>query len=146
MPQLTPISSKQAKIFISGVSSQFTSISGGKYSREEVKYNDGNNGIEKTFAAMTTIEGLTLTKPYDPIADKEITAFINTQRLNGKPITITVNPVNADVQGTPIAGAGTITYSDCTLVGYTPAKWDRQSTGLAMIEMSFAVNSVPTYG
>ena len=70
MPQLIPISSKQAKIFVRGINAPFTSISGGKYSREEVKYNDGVNGIEKTYPAMTSIENLTLTKPYDPIADK----------------------------------------------------------------------------
>lgn len=146
MPQLQPISVKQARIFVNGISAPFTSISGGKYGREEVKYNDGVNGLEKTYMGMTAIENLTLGKPFDPVSDKDILAFIANQRSATTGFTVTVSPVNADIAGSPLAGAGTITYTNCALVSYMPSKFDRSGTGLAMIEMVIAVNSLPTYG
>lgn len=146
MPQLQPISVKQAKIFIGGVSAPFTSISGGKYSREDIKYSDGVNGIEKTTPGLITIEALTLTKPFDPVSDKEIASFISNQRNAKQSFTVTVNPVNADAQGSPLAGATTITYTGCVLLSYTPAKFDRNGSGVAMIEMTVQTNELPTYG
>lgn len=146
MPQLQPLSVKQAKVFISGISAPFTSISGGKYTREDIKFNDGVNGMEKSTAGMITIEALTLTKPFDPISDKEIAAFIANQRNAVAGFTVTVNPVNADAQGSPLSGATTITYTGCILLSYTPAKFDRNGNGLAMIEMTVQPNQLPVYG
>lgn len=146
MPQLQPISQKQARIFVNGISAPFISISGGKYSREEVKYNDGVNGMEKTYMGMIVIENLTLGKPFDPVSDKDILAFVIAQRSATTGFTVTVSPVNADAQGSPLAGAGTITYTNCVLVSYMPAKFDRAGNGLAMIEMVISCNSLPTYG
>lgn len=144
MPQLQPISMKQARVTISGSNTGFTSISGGKYSREEVKYNDGNQGIEKTFVGMVAIEQLTLSRPYDPVAEKEIVTFVNNQRTAQQGFTVTVQPVSADVAGTAI-GTG-VTYTGCVLVSYTPAKFDRNGNGLAMTELVIQPTNLPTYG
>lgn len=146
MPQLKPISVKQARITVSGLNDiAFTSISGGKYSREEIKYNDGVNGIERTTAGMITIEALTLTKPHDPVNDKSIAKFMNDLQKSGNFVTITVNPVNSDVAGTDLAGAVSTTYTGCTLISYSPPKFDRNGSGLAMTEVMFAVSQMPTY-
>jgi hypothetical protein len=146
MPQLKPISVKQARITVAGLNDiAFTSISGGKYAREEIKYNDGVNGIERTSAGMISIEPITLTKPHDPVNDKSITKFINDLQKSGNFVTVTVNPVNSDVAGTDLAGAASTTYTGCTLISYSPAKFDRNGNGLAMVEVMFAVSQMPTY-
>lgn len=144
MPQLSPVSVKQARITLSGSNTPFTSISGGKYSREDIKYSDGNVGIEKTFVGMVSIEALTLTRPYDPTAEKEIVAFVNSQRTAQQGFTVTVQPVSADVAGTAV-GTG-VTYTGCVLVSYTPAKFDRNGNGLAMTELVIQPTNLPTYG
>ncbi len=145
MPQLQPISVKQARITVEGLSDIFfTSISGGKYTKESVKYNDGNNGIEKTFSGMVNIEALTLGKPFDPVNDASIATFIKTARSTSKTYTITVQPVASEVAATNLGK--TITYTGCTLMSYTPAKFDRDGSGLAKVEMMFEVNELPTYG
>jgi hypothetical protein len=143
---LAPISQKQAKIVISAIPGIFwTSNKGGKLSREEVKYNNGQTGLEQTYVGFSMVEPLTLSKPYDPVADKAIAAFVTTQRSNGTPFSITVTPVQADVAGSPLAGAVGVTYPNCVLTGYKPADFDRNGQGLAMIEVTVAVNGIPTY-
>ena len=146
MANLAPISQKQAKITISSLPGIFwTSIDGGKQSREEVAYNDGAIGLEKTYLGFTMIEALTLTKPYDPSADKALQTFVTTQRSNNTPFSVVVSPVQADVAGSPIPGAVGVTYPNCVLVSYKPAKFDRDGTGLAKVELVIRVNGVPTY-
>lgn len=143
---LKPISQKQAKIVISALQGIFwTSIDGGKQSREEVGYNDGQIGLEQTYLGFTMIEALTLTKPYDPTQDAALQSFITTQRSNGTPFSVTVTPVQADVAGSALAGAVGITYPNCVLASYKPAKFDRNGNGLATVEVTIRVNGAPTY-
>lgn len=143
---LTPITTKQAKIEISGLPAIYwTSIKGGMMSHEEVPYNDGQAGIEKTYTGLMKIEPLTLSKPYDPVNDTAIHAFISKQRSSKTIFNVTVTPVNTDVAGSPVSGGKPITYSNCTFIGYTPAQFDRDGSGLAKVEMKIAVNALPSY-
>jgi hypothetical protein len=143
---LSPISQKQARIICSGMPNTFWSkISGGDMAHEEIKFNDGNAGQEKTFSGMLSIKPLTLEKSHDPVADKEIQSFIKAQQANKTPFNITVSPVQADVAGTPLAGAVGTTYEGCTFLSYMPATFDRDGTGIAKVSMMFAVNALPTY-
>ena len=146
MANLSPISVAQAKIVISALAGVFwTGIDGGKQERETVEYNDGQLGLTKTYLGFTKIEPLKLMKPYDPASDAALQAFITTQRSNPTPFSITVTPVQSDVAGSPLAGAVGVTYPNCVLVYYTPAKFDRNGKGLAIVEVGIAVNSMPTY-
>lgn len=146
MANLSPITQKQARVIVSALPGVFwTSISGGKYSHEEVKYNDGNAGLTKTYFGMAEIEPITVKKPYDPVNDGAIQAFASAQRSSKTPFNVTVQPVNADVAGSNLAGAKAITYENCTFLSYTPPQFDRDGSGLAMVEMTFAVNSLPSY-
>lgn len=143
---LKPITQKQAKVVISALQGIFwTSIDGGKQSREEVSYNDGQLGLEQTYLGFTIIEAITLVKPYDPQGDAAVTSFVTTQRSNNVPFSVTVTPTQADVAGSPIAGAVGVTYPNCVLVSYKPAKFDRNGNGLATVELVIRVNGVPTY-
>ena len=146
MAALQPISQKQAKITISAIPGVFwTSIDGGKQMREEVKYNDGSAGQEKHYVGFTSVENLTLTKPYDPAGDVAVSTFVTGQRGSNVPFSVTVTPVSADIGGSPLAGANGVTYPNCVLISYKPAKFDRDGTGLAKIELVIAVNGTPTY-
>jgi hypothetical protein len=146
MSNLKPLSQKQARIQISALQGIFwTSQKGGKYSHEEVKYNDGSQGLELTLAGMVSIEPLTLTKPHDPINDATLQNFLTAQRSNRTPFNVTITPVNSDVAGSAMAGARAITYNNCTFISYTPPQFDRDGTGLAKCELVVAVNSLPTY-
>lgn len=98
MPQLQPITAKQAKVEISALQGIFwTSKKGGNMKLEEVPYNDGAQGIEKTLTGFTKIENVTLSKPYDPVNDGAIQAFVSAQRSAKTPFNIAVTPVNADI-------------------------------------------------
>lgn len=146
MGQLQPITQKQSKIEVSALTGIFwTSIKGGKMSHEEVGYSDGQAGMEKTFTGLMKIEPITLTKPYDPVNDKAIQTFLNSQRATKTAFNVTVTPVNTDVAGSPLPGGQPQTYSNCMVLSYTPAQFDRNGTGLAMVELVLAVNSLPTY-
>lgn len=146
MANLNPVSQKQARIIVSAMANTFwTSISGGKLSHEEIKYNDGNAGLEKTFAGMVSIEPLTLTKSYDPVADKEIQSFVKAQQRTKTPFNVTVSPVQADIAGSLIPGGQGVTYEGCTFISYTPATFDRDGTGIAKVSLMVAVNALPSY-
>lgn len=143
---LNPVSNKQARIIVSGIPGIFwTSISGGELAHEEIKYNDGNAGLEKTFAGMVSIKPLTISKSYDPVADKVIQSFIKAQQSNKTPFNVTVSPVQADIAGTLIPGGQGVTYEGCTFLSYMPATFDRDGTGIAKVSIIVAVNSLPQY-
>lgn len=146
MPNLTPITQKQARIELSALPGIFwTSIKGGKLTKESVKYNDGSENLIKTTGGIAEIEDLTLAKPHDPAQDGAIAAFITAQSASKTPFNVVVTPVATDVQGTAISGGKPITYSNCTFLAYTPAQFDRDGTGLAKVEMMIAVNAIPSY-
>lgn len=146
MANLQPISQKQARITISALPGVFwTSIDGGDMSHEAVKYNDGTNGQEKTFTGMLSISDITLMKPYDPTNDRIIQDFISGQRSRPTPFSVAVTPVAADLQGSLLQGGQGVTYPNCVFISYKPAKFDRDGSGIAKVEMTIAVNSLPTY-
>jgi hypothetical protein len=146
MPALVPITQKQTKIEISALQGIFwTSIKGGKLSYEEETYNDGVEGLAKTYSGMAKIEPITISKPYDPVNDGNIQKFITDQKANRTPFSVTSTPVNADLAGTAIQNAKAITYNNCVFMGYNPPQFDRDGSGIAKVELMFAVNSLPSY-
>jgi hypothetical protein len=143
---LKPISAKQAIITISDISDVYwMSSKGGKVNREEIEYNDGKQGIIQTFVGFIKLENLVLMKSFDPAADKAVLTWIDNQIKTPTPFNVAIQPVKADLTGSPFEGSSQILYSNCQLGDYKLPEWDRNSTGLAMIEIKVIFNSLPTY-
>jgi hypothetical protein len=144
---LKPISQKQAVITISDISDTYwISIKGGRVSREKVKYNDGKKGIIQTLTGFIELESLTLTKSFDPSADKTVIAWIKKQLDSPTAFNVAIQPVKSDITGSVADGAGQILYSNCQLGDHKLPEFDRNSTGLAIIEVEVIFNELPTYG
>jgi hypothetical protein len=83
-------------------------------------------------------EKLTLSKAYDPVADEALEVWA--QKAIEQPtatgdFTVTVQPVQSDVAGTPIAQSKSRVYSGCQMVSLRVPDVDRSGSGLAMLEL-----------
>lgn len=146
MPALNPISSRQAIITISELPNTFfMSAKGGKVGREKVKYNDGQKGIEKQFIGFTTLEALTLTKAFDPSADKVVISWFKTQSDNATPFSVAIQAVKSDLAGSAFTGSSQLIYHNCVLGDYDYPDWDRMSSSLAIITIEIIYNELPSY-
>lgn len=144
---LKPIPQKQAVITISTLPDTYwISSKGGKVTREKVKYNDGKTGIVQTIPSFMELEALTLQKAFDPAADAAVVTWIESQDKSPAPFNVAIQPVKSDIAGSPFDGAKQLLFSNCVLGDYKlPTEWDRNSTGLAMIEVEIIFNTPPTY-
>jgi hypothetical protein len=146
MAKLQPITQKQAVITISDLPDVFwLSSKGGKVNTEKVPYNDGKQGIIQTFTGFLSLTALTLMKSFDPVADKAVVAWFNKQKATPTPFNVAIQPVKADLAGSVFDGSSQILYSDCLLGDYQLPEFNRDSTGLAMIECEVLFNTIPTY-
>lgn len=145
MDLLKPISQKQAVITISEISDvAWTAIRGGRVQREKTTYDDGKSGIIRTFTGFFSFEPVTLSKSFDPVNDQKVIDWIKGQVENPTPFNVAVQPVKADLAGTPFDGAKQLLYSNCTIGDYKLPDFDRNSTGLATIEVEVIFNELPT--
>lgn len=137
MANLKPILSSQFLVTVDGIQGYWTKVSSPKDNRAEVKYNDGQTGFTRTLLGFVTREKVTLSKPYDPAADRALITWYKEKMANGasQPFVVTIQTVNADTQATPLAGAPTIILTQCQLASFKYPEVDRDSTKLAMIEM-----------
>lgn len=147
MAMLQPISQKQAVITISGEINDvtWTAARGGRVTREKIQYNDGKKGVVQTFTGFLSLEALTLQKSYDPKADVAVIAWIKSQMDNPTPFNVAIQPVKADLAGTAVEGSKQILYSNCVVGDFKLPDFDRNSTGLATIEVEIIFNEMPTY-
>lgn len=147
MPSLLkPISQKQAVITISSLRDIYwTALRGGKVTREKIKYSDGRQGITQTFVGFLELENLTLMKPFDPAKDKSVIKWCRDQVDKPTPFNVAIQPVKSDLAGTPFEGSSQILYSNCSLGDFKLPEWDRNATGLAMVEIEVIFNALPTY-
>lgn len=141
---LSPITTKQASIIIEGCPGSWSSVDGGDVETDTATYYDTVTGLKQTVVGMLSITDRVLKRPYDPIADKGVLAWVSGQLTKPSAFTISIQPVNADLNGTAKTG-GKQTYTNCVLTKYTPPKFDREGSGVAMIEITVAVNSMPTF-
>lgn len=137
---LKPISVKQFLIKFNGeIDSLFSSCQGGKVSRVEDTYNDGKTGTVQTHLSFTQRDKLTLSKNFDPEADKALVSWLDKQ-INGDKIsklTLAIQPVNTDLAGTILSGAGTFLVNGCQLMSWQIPQTDREGTGLAKLQLEF---------
>ena len=145
MANLQPITVKQTRITVKGCPGFWSSHDGGEVDKESVKYFEPAANLQKTIAGVASVSDLKLKRLFDPNVDKATIEWILGQMAEPEPFNVVSQPVNADVAGTPIAGGGTFTYPNCTILKYTPPKFDKEGKSLAMIEITVAVNQIPTY-
>lgn len=144
MANLAPVSVKQARTICSFFPSAFWSGSdGGDIDKDEISYTDTNLNIQQTIAGVAKISNKTLKKVHDPVADAPLIAAILAQLKSQTAFSVTVQATKSDVEGTPL-GALT-TYPNCALMSFKPPKYDREGSGVAMIEITVAINSMPTF-
>jgi hypothetical protein len=146
MSNLKPISQKQAIITISDISDvQWRSVSGGKVTRERIKYDDHKTGLEQTFVGFSSLEELTVVKNFDPTADAKVFNWAIGQNAKPTIFNVAIQPVKTDLLATPFEGSKQILYSNCTLAEYLFPNWDRESSGLAVVTLTIIFNTPPTY-
>lgn len=143
MANLKPITSQNFVVTISGAAGLsgthlFTKATAPRFSRTGASYNDGQTGQELMVFGFSQRQNLSIAKPYDPVADKALETWA--QSIMEKPpanaeFTLTIQPVQSDIAGTPIPSAQARVFTGCQLVSVRMPDVDRQGTSTAMIEM-----------
>ena len=145
MTLLKPITQKQFIATISDISSVYWMVArGGRVSREKVQYATGNKGLIQNMAGFTSIEDLSLSKSFDPEADASVITWVQSQIDNPTIFSVQLQPVKADLAGSAVV-SNTIRYDNCQVVSYKLPDMDRNSSGLAMFELTLIVNELPVY-
>lgn len=137
MPNLRPILSKQFVTQVGDLpTTYFTKVSGLQESYDETEYNDGEKGRLFVHVGFMKIDKVTLSKPFDPAQDVALIQWYQGQKTNRQPFTVTIQPVSADLNGSPIAGAKTLTLTGCTVTRMKYPDVDRESSSaIAMLEI-----------
>ncbi len=141
---LKPITQQQFVVLIDQLTSTYwTKVTSPKESRVQSEYNDGSTGTTRKVSGFTTRENVTLTKAFDPIADKAIITWYNSSKGSAStgtssqgvtPFTVSITPVTNTYQGTTITGV-TITLTGCQVVSIKLPEVDRTGSGTAMLEL-----------
>lgn len=143
MPNLRPITVQNFIVTISGLPTMyFTKMTRPKETRTAVEYSDGQTGTTFEMPTMTKRDNVTLTKPFAPSQDKELIAWYNAQKVaTAQKFTVAIQPVNSDLTGTVIAGAGTIMLLGCEVLELTFPEYDRAGTSVAEIDLKLLHDS-----
>lgn len=139
---LHPIQQRQFLVFIDGVQAYFTKVTAPKETRPRSNYNDGEKGLTRKHIGFLELDDVTLSKPFDPAQDKALIQWWEEQKKNPQPVTVTIQPVNTDVEGTPIQGAGTLVLTECVAAEFTYPSVDREADGMAMLEILLVPGAV----
>jgi hypothetical protein len=116
----------------------FEKCSNLKLARSSSEYNDGQTGQKMATFGFSDRSNLGLSKAYDPVADANLEKWLIDAITNPKvdsEFTITIQPVNSDLAGTPIAGASPRTFTGCQVVSFKLPDVDRGSAGVARLEI-----------
>lgn len=141
---LKPISVKQYLVILGGsTKAYFNSCKGGKQSRQEEEYNDGQTGQTFSHLGFVKNDKLTITKNFDPTADKVLLDWVNTRmsKDGNARFPLTVQPVQVDLAGTVISGAGTFQFLNCQLVSWMKPDSDRDGSGMSKLELEICFDS-----
>lgn len=145
MATLKPILQKQFLVIIDQLQTTYwTKATRPKVTRETADYNDGQTGTVKKMLGFTSRDNITLSKPFDPTADKAITDWYTELQKNeseDRRFSVSLQPVQADRQGNTIKGV-TITLTGCQLVSFSAPEVDRMGTSAAMIEIEICYDDI----
>ena len=142
---LKPILQKQFLVIIDKLQATYwTKVTRPKKSRETADYNDGQTGTIKKVLGFTSLDNVTLSKPFDPEKDKAITDWLTQMDKNvgnGERFSVSIQPVAADTQGTVIKGA-TFTLTGCQIVSFSAPEVDRMGSSMAMLDLEICYDDL----
>ncbi len=140
---LKPITQQQFIVLIDQLKETYWSkVTAPKESRVAADYNDGSTGTTRKVLGFTNRDNVTLSKAFDPVADKAVLAWYTSYKGGGSsantassatPFTISITPVTNTYQGATIAGV-TITLTGCQVISAKLPEVDRTGSAVAMIE------------
>ena len=148
---LKPITQKQFLVLIDQLKETYWSkATAPKETREAADYNDGQTGNTKKALGFVSRDNITLSKAFDPVADKVITTWYDGIKKNGTPaegFSISIQPVQNNLETTTISGV-TITLTGCQVVSFKLPEIDRMGNGVAMLELEVCYDnlSFQTFG
>ena len=135
MSKLKPVMTKQFLVVLDGVSAKFSKCSGISETRDSADYDDGETGQTFTHLGFIKLEEVTLSKTFDPVADKALVDWWVQQKKAPTDFTVTIQPVQADTQGTAISGSRALILQGCQVSSFRHAEVDRTGSGIAMLEI-----------
>ncbi len=142
---LKPVTQKQFLVILDKLTDTYwTKATAPKETREVVEYNDGQTGNIRKALGFLNRDNITLSKPFDPAADKALMAWYENIRKNGttaEGFTVTITPVNNDMAGTTISGV-TITLTGCQVVSFRTPEVDRAGSAIAMVELELLYDDI----
>lgn len=141
---LKPISQKQYKVTGDLGTFFFTSATAVEENYEETEYNDGETGQTMTHLGFIKVGKVTLKVNFDPVVHKPLVSWWQTYKKDRKEFTISITPVQADLEGSPIAGALSWKLTSCKCPRFKYPQADRESTGMSTLEMDVLPTAVAT--
>jgi hypothetical protein len=143
MPTLRPITVQNFVVTINGAKGltdtvTFEKCSNLKLARPTSEYNDGQTGQKMSTFGFADRSTLSLSKAYDPVNDAILEKWASDAIQNpteNSQFTVTVQPVNSDLAGTPISGASPRTFTGCEVISLKLPDIDRNSSGVARLEL-----------
>jgi hypothetical protein len=138
MPKIKAISKANYRVTIAGRSAFFTTFSGINETRGVSKYSDGQSNRSYSLpGGMTSLEDVTLTKPFDIEKDNDLVQQLSyLKNTDADNLNITITPVKSDVNGSTI---GTVyTLYNCKITRLKFGELDRNSSDPSMLELSFS--------
>lgn len=139
--KIRPISKQQYLVTIKGLPNFFETFSGINEATQTSDYSDGLSNKLFSLQGPRKLEDVTLTKAYDPVADKPILDYFKNYNsgadTNGT--TISVTPVNYAPQPVKISGASSILLHGCRPVSLKFSEADKKSNDVSTLEIVFSV-------
>lgn len=134
---LKPQSSKAWIVQVGGLAqTYFSKLTAPKVQFENFKYTDPEKRKILTHVGLTEEQPVTLSKLFDPATDQPIIDFCQkAKRGELQPFVVTAQPVKIDVKGSAIAGAKTLTLTNCQVLSITYPGADLESNNPTMLEI-----------
>jgi hypothetical protein len=143
MADLDQISQKQFIVTLEGRKALFQKVTAPKEMFGEQEFNDGQSGQIFTHLDFLKLDKVTLTRNYNPISDPvDLVAWYQEYRKNPTDLSISVQPVKADLAGSPIPGSKTMILSGCRIVSFKFPSADREGSGMATLEIEVMPKNV----
>lgn len=143
---LKPTMQKQFLVLLDQLKETYWSkVTAPKETRDVAEYNDGQTGKTRKVLGFTNTENITLSKAFDPVADKAIVDWYSNRKKDAgkaEKFSISIQPINADYQGSVISGGITITLTGCQVVSFKAPDVDRLGTGMSMIELEVCYDDI----
>lgn len=138
--KVIPITEADFLVTIEGISqAHWETCSGVTDSTNVTEYSDGQSNRLHKLIGPRQVENVTLSKPYNPEADKALIAWWKRWcSANGEEVTITMQPVRYCPDAIPYGSA-------TTMLGCKPSSLkfgnvDKKSANISMIELIFSVD------